>query len=149
MTSEVIRFAPGLKPVLKHQQGGHDQKTHGQRAGAGDDRPALRFDNPDYEPFDLPSGWTERSYSNIQAAVEYRLNRTAEERGTPDPEYARELSAEIASYTFEYDGGNGTRVSVYLMDTASKSPDPETMTTMLKRIDTLQEDFPVKDLEVN
>ena len=35
MTSEVIRFAPGLKPVLKHQQGGHDQKTHGQRAGAG------------------------------------------------------------------------------------------------------------------
>ena len=149
VTSEVIRFAPGLKPVLKHQQGGHDQKTHGQRAGAGDDRPALRFDNPDYEPFDLPSGWTERSYSNIQADVEYRLNRTAEERGTPDPEYARELSAEIASYTFEYDGGNGTRVSVYLMDTASKSPDPETMTTMLKRIDTLQEDFPVKDLEVN
>jgi hypothetical protein len=35
VTSEVIRFAPGLKPVLKHQQGGHDQKTHGQRAGAG------------------------------------------------------------------------------------------------------------------
>jgi len=145
VTSEVIRFAPGLKPVLKHQQGGHDQKTHGQRAGAGDDRPALRFDDPDYEPFDLPSGWTERSYSDIQAEVERRLNRTAEERGTPDPEYARELSAEIASYTFEYDGGNGTRVSVY---SNGFTPDAETMTTMLRRIDTLQEDFPVKDLRV-
>jgi hypothetical protein len=29
----VIKFAPGLKPVLKHQE--HDQSTHGNWADSG------------------------------------------------------------------------------------------------------------------
>ena len=33
MSVQVIRFAPGLKPVLKHQE--HDQKTHGNWANNG------------------------------------------------------------------------------------------------------------------
>ena len=33
--SKVIRFAPGLKPVLKHLPGQHDQSTHGAWANAG------------------------------------------------------------------------------------------------------------------
>ena len=35
MTLQVIRFAPGLKPVLKHLDGQHDQSTHGSWAGDG------------------------------------------------------------------------------------------------------------------
>lgn len=31
----VIRFAPGLKPILKHMEGQHDQKRHGRWAEAG------------------------------------------------------------------------------------------------------------------
>jgi hypothetical protein len=34
-TLKVIRFAPGLKPVIKHLEGQHDQSTHGRWAKAG------------------------------------------------------------------------------------------------------------------
>ena len=30
----MIKVAPGLKPILKHQRGKHDQKSHGQRGGS-------------------------------------------------------------------------------------------------------------------
>ena len=35
MSVQVIRFAPGLKPVLKHLPGGHEQKDHGSWAVGG------------------------------------------------------------------------------------------------------------------
>ena len=84
MTSEVIRFAPGLKPVLKHQQGTHDQAAHGAWAkGSG-----------------LREGWSQRSKEQVLAEMQSRLRGIYPD----DREYADNLALEFADWTTMYDG---------------------------------------------
>jgi len=44
MSVQVIRFAPGLKPVLKHEGGGHDQSSHGNWADGSHDASVISTD---------------------------------------------------------------------------------------------------------
>lgn len=130
MTSEVIRFAPGLKPVLKHQRGKHDQAAHGAWAkGSG-----------------LREGWSQRSQEQVLAEMQSQF------RGLypNDREYADNLAEEFASWTTKYDGPNGTTVTVDLRSKlgGDTSPDPQAMDTALGALTRLQNQNPVEGLQV-
>lgn len=116
--------------VAKHQQGKHDQSAHGAWAkGSG-----------------LREGWSQRSKDQILAEFQTRF------RGfyPNDREHADNMAEEFASWTTKYDGPNGTVVTVDLRTEYGddKSPDPQTMDTVLWTLDRLQAQNPVKDLQV-
>lgn len=125
MTS--ILFAPGLRPVVKHQAGKHDQKRHaGTRAASTV----------------LPEGWSQRSQEDRIAEAVARI-REDWGAGKSDAEL-REYAARSLIGTEIYDGPNGTTVTV---DKSSDLPQ-ERVTQAMNDISTLQQIAPVQDLEV-
>ena len=85
----VVKFAPGLTPVLKHPGHG-DQKVHGRKGGSA------------------PAGFTKRSNAEMAAHWE----RVAREDWESPPEQAKKYGKRMADLNDFYDGPNGTVVKV-------------------------------------
>jgi len=71
MSVQVIRFAPGLKPVLKHQE--HDQSTHGSWADSGSPKLTIMGKNDGTNEFFNENTRVVRYQPEGKAAVDYVL----------------------------------------------------------------------------
>lgn len=127
----MIKFAPGLIPVLKHQSGKHDQKLHGRWSGSSSN---------------LPEGWVGKSREDVKARLAAKWSI-----GYPDNiEYANELAEEFLDNTWDYSGPNNTTVISETKFQGSKSepPNPESLNTVLDALSKCQKQTPVDGLVV-
>lgn len=119
-----IRFAPGLRPVLKH--GSHNQKDHAGKTGQKD----------------LPEGWSKRSPED---AMREFMNTAREDWAKDMPEEGlRMMAARATAGREHYNGPNGTSVKV---ENGSDIP-AKNINQALNDLTTLQNIAPVANLQV-
>ncbi len=127
----MIKFAPGLIPVLKHQSGKHDQKLHGRWSGSSSN---------------LPEGWVSKSREDVKARLVDKWSV-----GYPyDIEYANELAEDFLDNTWDYSGPNNTTVisQTKFQGSESEPPNPESLNTVLDALSKCQKQTPVDGLVV-
>ena len=149
---KVIRFEPGLIPLLKHQE--HDQSTHGNWAKAGysedqqrrmkefqDVGPSLKdirsvlegAEQPGYDDLVM---YVENDAASYEAAIEGIEERVAAYlEAYPDANYDHVFEQEQNKMIQEYiENDDGTIAAAWQKENGGESPDPEELLPFFEEV---------------